>query len=400
MLAGLATIGPFSIDTYLPSFPAIADDYGVSALYVQQTLSIYLASFAVMSLFHGALSDSFGRRPVILVSLVVFVVASIGCTFAPSIGTLLACRALQGMSAGAGMVVGRAIIRDTYDGPQAQRLMAQVTMIFSLAPAIAPVVGGLLDQAFGWKSIFVFLTVFGVLLWAGCAWHLPETLARSDRQPFRAAPLFASYLKVCGSLRFAMLAFAVSLNFAGFFVYIVSAPVVVYQHLGLSGTEFAWLFVPGIGGVMIGAWLSGRLAGRTTPERTIALGYAILAIAATTSLVYHALFPPAIPWSVLPIMVYTIGMALAMPSITLLALDMFPRNRGMVSSVQGFTQSTTNAVLAGVVAPLVSFSQLSLAIAAAVFLAIGAACWCAYLKLSQGMAPAVEAVGREAASTE
>jgi len=299
LLAGLATIGPFAIDTYLPSFPSMARDFAVGELLVQQTLSAYMGSFAIMTLFHGALSDSFGRRPVILVNLLVFVAASIGCALAPTIEALLACRALQGMSAGAGIVVGRAIIRDTYDGPMAQRLMSQVTMLFSLAPAVAPVIGGVLDIAFGWRSIFVFLTFFSLLLWAGCAWTLPETLPKTDRQPFRAAPLVASYAQVFGSVRFAMLALAVAFNFAGFFIYVVSAPAVIYRHLGLSATDFAWLFVPGIGGVMIGAWLSGRLAGRATPERTVLLGFAVMATAACLSIGYHLAYPPAVPWTVL-----------------------------------------------------------------------------------------------------
>lgn len=383
LLAGLATIGPFAIDTYLPSFPSIGRDYAVDELYVQQTLSVYMASFAVMTLFHGALSDSFGRRPVILVNLLVFVLASIGCALAPTIDTMLACRALQGMSAGAGIVVGRAIIRDTYDGPMAQRLMSQVTMLFSLAPAVAPVIGGLLDLAFGWRSIFAFLAVLSLLLWAGCAWTLPETLARADRQPFRAAPLFANYVQVFGSARFAMLAFAVAFNFAGFFIYVVSAPAVIYRHLGLSGTEFAWLFVPGIGGVVIGAWLSGRLAGRATPERTVALGYAIMVLAAALGIGYHLARPPAVPWTVLPLMLYAMGMSLAMPSLTLLALDLFPRNRGMAASVQGFTQSMSNALLAGVVSPLVAGTQLSLATAAAMAMVLGAGCWLNYRRLTR-----------------
>lgn len=383
LLAGLATIGPFAIDTYLPSFPSIGRDYAVDELYVQQTLSVYMASFAVMTLFHGALSDSFGRRPVILVNLLVFVLASIGCALAPTIDTMLACRALQGMSAGAGIVVGRAIIRDTYDGPMAQRLMSQVTMLFSLAPAVAPVIGGLLDLAFGWRSIFAFLAVLSLLLWAGCAWTLPETLARADRQPFRAAPLLANYVQVVGSARFAMLAFAVAFNFAGFFIYVVSAPAVIYRHLGLSGTEFAWLFVPGIGGVVIGAWLSGRLAGRATPERTVALGYAIMVLAAALGIGYHLVWPPAVPWTVLPLMLYAMGMSLAMPSLTLLALDLFPRNRGMAASVQGFTQSMSNALLAGVVSPLVAGTQLSLAAAAAIAMVLGAGCWLNYRRLTR-----------------
>jgi DHA1 family bicyclomycin/chloramphenicol resistance-like MFS transporter len=245
------------------------------------------------------------------------------------------------------------------------------------------VIGGLLDLAFGWRSIFAFLAVLSLLLWAGCAWTLPETLARADRQPFRAAPLFANYVQVFGSARFAMLAFAVAFNFAGFFIYVVSAPAVIYRHLGLSGTEFAWLFVPGIGGVVIGAWLSGRLAGRATPERTVALGYAIMVLAAALGIGYHLAWPPAVPWTVLPLMLYAMGMSLAMPSLTLLALDLFPRNRGMAASVQGFTQSMSNALLAGVVSPLVAGTQLSLATAAAMAMVLGAACWLNYRRLTR-----------------
>jgi len=375
LLAGLATIGPFSIDTYLPSFPSIGREFAADPLVVQQTLSLYLASFGVMTLFHGALSDAFGRRPVILVCLAVFAVASAGCALAPSIEALLACRVLQGMSAGAGMVVGRAIIRDTFYGAQAQRLMLQVTMIFSLAPAIAPVVGGFLDATTGWRGTFVFLAGFALLLGAGCAVRLPETLPPADRQPFRAGPLARGYASVFGHPRFALLALAVALNFAGFFIYVVSAPAVVYDHLGLGATEFAWLFVPGITGVLIGAWTSGRLAGRVSPQRTVAIAYAVMAAAAAGGVLFHALHPPALPWTVLFMLVYAAGMSLAMPSITLLALDLFPQRRGTAASVQGLTQSMGNTLLAGVVSPLVAGSQLALALTGAACLTAGFACW-------------------------
>ena len=142
VLAAMSTLGPFSVDTYMPSFPAIGHDLHAGPLQMQQTLSVYLAAFAVMLLFHGALSDAYGRRPVVIASLVLFTVASAGCALSGDIRTLLAFRALQGVSAGAGMVIGRAIIRDRFHGPPAQRLMSQVTMFFGLAPAIAPIVGG------------------------------------------------------------------------------------------------------------------------------------------------------------------------------------------------------------------------------------------------------------------
>src|SRR5260221_441816 len=157
LLAGLAALAPFSIDTYLPSFPAVAASLNVGPLEIQQTLSVYLVAFALMTLFHGALSDSFGRRPVILTSLALFALASIGCALSASLPQLLAFRALQGLCAGAGIVVGRAMIRDVFAGPDAQRLMSTVTMIFVLAPAIAPVVGGWLQRFAGWQGVFAFL---------------------------------------------------------------------------------------------------------------------------------------------------------------------------------------------------------------------------------------------------
>jgi DHA1 family bicyclomycin/chloramphenicol resistance-like MFS transporter len=385
LLAGLAMLGPFSIDTYLPSFPFIERDLGITVLEAQQTLSAYLFTFAFMTLFHGTLSDSFGRRPVILVSLALFALASMACAVSQSLNQLLLFRALQGLSAGAGMVVGRAIIRDSFEGHAAQRLMSWVTMIFGLAPALAPVIGGWLQGAFGWHAVFVFLALYAALLLASCHALLPETHPADARQPFRLKPLAANYLRLGRSAPLLLLCSAVALNFCGFFLYIVSAPAFVYGILHLDETQFAWLFVPGIAGVMLGAFLSGRMAGRLTPRRTIAIGYAVMAFAATWNVAYSAWGVPGVPWSVLPVMAYTTGMSLAMPSITLLALELFPQNRGMTASLQGFEQSLFTGILAGVVSPLVSHSAITLAIGMAVPLAAGWCCWMLYLHRCAGV---------------
>lgn len=371
-------IGPFSVDTYLPSFPAIQADFAVSQARVQQTLSVYLLGFAVMTLFHGTLSDSFGRRPVILVNLLIFGLASIGCALATTFEQLLAFRGVQGLSAGSGIVVGRAIIRDTFEGHAAQRLLSLVTMIFGVAPALAPVIGGWLQAGFGWRSVFVFLAVFSAALLIACHARLPETLARSHRQPFALAPLAANYWKLGRSLPLFLLSSAIALNFCGFFLYIVSAPAFIYGLLHLGETEFAWLFVPGIVGVMLGAFLSGRLAGRLTPRQTVTLGYAVLFAAVAFNLVQSAIAAPAVPWSVLPVMLYAVGMALAMPSLTLLALDLFPGNRGLASSLQGFEHGFLSAVVAGVVSPLVSHSAIGLASGMAILGTLGWTFWIAY----------------------
>ncbi|MHB1657046.1 MAG: multidrug effflux MFS transporter [Burkholderiales bacterium] len=381
LLAGLATLGPFSIDTYMPSFPAIQASLHASPLQLQQTLSVYLFCFAAMMLFHGSLSDSYGRRPIILVSLIAFILTSIACVFAADIRVLMLFRGLQGLSAGAGMIVGRAMVRDLYSGPEAQRLMSHITMMFGLSPAVAPIIGGYLQIWFGWQSIFIFMALLGLLLLILSYYYLQETHALDKRQLFSFKPLINNYHQVASHPHFLLLAVTIALNFAGFFLYIASAPVFVLNILHLHENQFAWLFIPAISGVIVGAFLSGRLAGRATPQQTVAYAYGLLLTAAILNLAYSSLFTPSWPWAVLPVSLYGMGMSLAMPSITLLALDLFPQHRGLVSSMQGFVQTMLNAVVAGVVSPLLSFSPIYLALGMTGFLLSGRTVWAIYRRI-------------------
>lgn len=372
LLAAISTLGPFSIDTYLPSLEDIGASLAASPLAVQQTLTSYLLAFALMSLWHGAFSDAFGRRRVVLINLVLFGLASAGCAFATQVEHLWALRALQGMSAGAGTVLARAIVRDLFDGPAAQRLMSHITMVFALAPAIAPVIGGRLQAWFGWRSVFVFLVLMSVALLIACWRFLPETLPPARRQSLRPGPLARGYLHVMTSREFLLACGGLSFNFAAFFLYVMSAPVFLMRHLGVPVTGFFWLFGPAMAGLLAGSWLSGRLAGRLTPSRTIARGYLAMGLAALVNLLICAFLPPGLPWSVLPIPLFTLGMSLAMPSLTLLALDPFPERRGMAASCQMFLQSTMNGVLAGVIAPALWGSTPMLAAGMAGLLGLGA----------------------------
>jgi DHA1 family bicyclomycin/chloramphenicol resistance-like MFS transporter len=362
LLASLSALGPFSIDTYLPSFPDIAASLGASQLQVQQTLSVYLFSFAVMTLWHGAIADRFGRRRVILAALALFGLASAGCTLASSIEQLWFWRAMQGVTAGAGIVISRAIVRDLYDGADAQRLMSQMTMMFALAPAVAPVIGGWLQTLFGWRMVFAFLVLMTGLLALACWKLLPETLPVEKRQSLRPGYLGRSYWRVLTSPAFLFACAALALNFAGFFIYVLSAPVFLMQHLGLPETAFLWLFGPAMGGLLCGSWLSGRLAGKLSLSRSIALGYAVMITAASLNIGLNLALPPGLPWSVLPLFVYTSGMALAMPCLTILALDPFPEQRGLAASCQTFLQSAFNGVAAALIAPALWASTLSLAL--------------------------------------
>lgn len=371
LLAGLAAIGPFAIDTYLPAFHAMAAALSASQLEVQQTLTIYMVTFAAMALWHGALSDRFGRRNVIIIATALFALASLVCAAATSIEWLWLGRALQGLAGGAGMIVGRAVIRDVFEGAQAQRAMSRVMMIFGIAPAVAPMVGGALLTLGGWRSIFVFLALFATAL-SWLTWrYLPETLAPEARHSLHPVKLGRAYLKVAASLAFLLLVLAVALNFSGFFIYVLSAPVFLMDHLGLAETQFAWLFIPAVTGMVFGSMLSGRVAGRWTARRTIHAGFAIMLAAAAVNVTLAWWVAPGVPWSVLPVALYNCGMALAMPSLTLLALDLFPDRRGLASSCQSFVQVGLNAVVAGVVAPLAWGSPLSLALAMVGFVVSG-----------------------------
>jgi len=374
LLASLSMLGPFAIDTYLPAFNAISQEFDASPIAVQQTLSAYLFAYAFMMLWHGSLSDALGRRPIILGGLVIYALASLGCAISGNIESLWLFRTLQGISAGSGLVVGRAIIRDRYQGPEAQRLMSQTTLVFGIAPALAPVIGGALLNLLGWRAIFWVMLAFaiGVFIWA--VRRLPETLPRAHRQSLRPRGLWRNYRAVLSKQEFLLLAAIPSLNFAGFFIYIASAPAFLSQ-LGVSTWGFAWLFVPMITGIMAGAAVSGRVAGRLSAGRTISIGYLCMFVGALASSLVAAFVPPSVPWHVLPISAFTLGSSLVMPSLTLLLLDIFPTMRGLASSLQGFVQFAFSGVVAGTISPLLAQTLTGLALGMFSFTVASYAVW-------------------------
>jgi len=375
LLAGLGMVGPFSIDTYLPAFTGIASALQATPVEMQQTLSSYLLGFAVMNLFHGALSDSLGRRPVVLVGMAVFTLASVGCALSGSIGQLVFWRTVQGMSAGAGIVVSRAIIRDMFPPSEAQRVMSQVTIFFGVAPAIAPMVGGFLFVHADWHSIFWFLVLVGAILFLANWRLLPETLHQKDRQPFHVGELMRGYRLLMTNRRFVLLALASGIPFNGMFLYVLAAPVFVGEHLGLAPTQFFWFFCFAIGGIMGGAALSGRLAGRIQPKRQIRIGFTIMLLVSLLNVSLNCFLPPSPFWALPVICSFSFGWALMVPVVTLMALDVVPERRGMASSLQACIGSAANGLVAGLLVPLVMHSTLALALASLGLMGIGLTAW-------------------------
>ncbi len=378
-LAGLGMIGPFATDTYLPSFQEIEAEYGVSEVLVQQTLSVYLVMFAVMTLVYGTLSDIFGRKPVILIGLSIFLSASVFAAFAPNFECLLIARALQGISAGAGVVVGQAIVRDLYKGSTAQQLMANIAMVFALAPALAPVIGGFIADYYGWRFVFVFIAAYALVMLFCTTRYLPESLPPSERQPIDLRNLIVQYKASLKDIGFVCAALGTGLSFAGQGIYIACASNIIVKILGMNATDFAWLFIPMITGTAFGSWVSGRLANYFSTIRIVNIGLSLLVVGAVMDFLFAIYLPRLpVPWIFAPLTVFVTGASIARPGMVILSLDMRRKTLGLASSLISFAQTVVFATTAGVIAPLVfgslekiSFCTLTFSILSVVFWTLG-----------------------------
>lgn len=376
LLAALAMVSPFSLDTFYPSFPAISQEFSLSTWEIQQTITVYMLPFALMTLIQGPLSDALGRRPVVLVGLLVYSLASIACVFAPSFAFLLAFRAIQGMSAGVGMAVGRAIIRDLHEGPQAQKLMATISMIFSIAPAIAPVLGGWIHVWFGWRFVFGFMVITGASLCVLSYILLPETHPFERRAKLDFGGLGRTLWHIASDRTFMLYALALGTTFSAMIMFIGAAPAIVLGHWHLAETQFAYVFVPLIIGIMGGAFLSGRLAGRVDGTKQIKIGYTLTLAGGVLSVMLQAFVdsPPIFPQQVL-ITAMALGVQLMMPIYALRMLDMFPDVRGSAASVQSCVMLGVGALFLGAIVPAISHSMALLTLGALIAAMIGFLIW-------------------------
>jgi DHA1 family bicyclomycin/chloramphenicol resistance-like MFS transporter len=353
MLASLSMISPLSIDTFLPSFPTIAEEYGISDWKVQQIITAYLLPFACFALVHGPLSDALGRRRVVIGGLVLYTAGSLGCFLAPTFGWLLFCRVLQGLAAGIGPTVARAVVRDMFDGPNAQKLMSSMMLVFSLAPAIAPVIGGWVHVSLGWRWVFGMLVVMGGALMVTCGLLLPETHPPERRTPFHVGALIRSCWRVGTGPAFFLLAVSAALAIASLFIYVGSAPAIILDVWGLKETQFHYIFLPIVAGFMVSSFLSGRMAGTVERDMQLRLGFALLCASAGIGALSHAL-PGEVPIFFVQVLWFAmaLGAQLTYPVLSLEMIDMHPEARGAAASVQSFIALGIGAVVMGMVAPM------------------------------------------------
>ena len=332
---------------------------------------MYMLGFALMTLFTGSISDALGRKGITLAALFVYSVTSLGCALVNDIDTFLWLRLMQGVAASVGIVIGRAVVRDLYTGTEAQRMMSNVMLFFAMAPAIAPIVGGVLEVTVGWRYIFVFLMFLGLLVFLMVSLYLPETLPAEQRHSMHPVTLIKNYLHALTHIKFSVLALIVAFNFAGFFIYIMSSPQLLFTHLGYAADDFYIMFVPVVLGIMAGSYASAKLSGQYSSLKIITIGSVIMLMASLINVLQASYLPVSSVVVITPVVLYGVGMALTMPALTVLGIDQLPNHRGLASSLQGFMHMGGNALVAGIVAPLVFNSVSGLAVSMLVFHGVG-----------------------------
>jgi DHA1 family bicyclomycin/chloramphenicol resistance-like MFS transporter len=358
VLAMLTALGPLSTDFYLPSLPEIARVMETNVAGAQATLSSFLFGFAAGQIVWGPVSDRVGRRPVLLVGLGLFLLATLACAFAPSIGALTGARALQAFGASGPIVLGRAMARDLYEGPRAGRELARMGMIMGLVPAVAPVLGGVLQNAFGWRSTFVASLVFALVLAGVIATLMPETLRVRSPQPLSFVAIFKGFGVLLRNRAFRVYVALTGLAYAGLFAFISGSSFVLIGIYGLSPVVYGLSFGFGVLGFIAGTIIAQRLVGRRGMDGVIALGVACLASGGLVMLACVATGLGGPLGVVLPMALYACGVGLTMPQAQASAMMPFPDRAGAASSFNGLCQMLLSACVGLLVGALLGGSAL------------------------------------------
>jgi DHA1 family bicyclomycin/chloramphenicol resistance-like MFS transporter len=345
VLALLTALGPLSTDMYLPSLPAIAQEFGATTGQAQLTLSAFLFGFAAGQFFYGPVSDRVGRKPVLLFGLGLFTLASLVCALAPSIEIMVAARFVQALGASGPIVLGRAIVRDFYEGARAGRELSRMGTIMGVVPAVAPVLGGLIAAVSGWRVTFGVMILCGAALAATVIWRLPESIRAKSEVPIS----FPSILKGFGILLrhpgYRVYVALSMLAYGGLFAFISGSSFVLQGHYGLTEIAFAFSFAVVVVGFIIGTTLAQRLVGPRGLDGTIRFGVACLALGGVLMLGTVAAGVPSSLAITGPMAVYGIGVGLTMPQAMASALMPFPARAGAASSLLGICQMTFAAIL-------------------------------------------------------
>jgi MFS transporter, DHA1 family, multidrug resistance protein len=352
VLGALVALGPLTIDMYLPALPKIADDLSVSSSVAQLTLTGTLAGLALGQLIVGPLSDSLGRRRPMMVGIVLHMLASLLCLFAPNIAVLGVARGLQGMGAAAAMVVAIAVVGDLYAESVAATVMSRLMLVLGVAPVIAPSLGAAVLLKASWHWVFGALVVLagGLLLLAALA--LPETLPASHRRPLNVRSIAATYVEVLRDVRFVILVLVAALGMSGLFAYIAGASFVLQGHYGLDQQAFALVFGAGAVALIGATQFNVVLLRRFAPQTIVlwALAAAVLAGVVFVGLAYEHI--GGLPGFVVPVWAILAAMGLVIPNAPAVALSRHPDAAGTAAALLGAAQFGLGAAVAPLVGVL------------------------------------------------
>ncbi len=362
LLGALTALNALAIDMSLPAMPDLAYRFGATADQTQWILSGFSLGFAGGQLFCGPLADRFGRRPLIIGGLLIFVLAAFGCAAAASMGQLVAFRVMQGVGACAGPILGRAIVRDLYDRDRGARMLSHMTVVMSVTPLLAPILGGYLLRFLGWRSIFATIGLVGLVLLVIVMRRLAESLKMPDLEALRPRRILRNYRYFFTSRVTLGFALICCLNFSGLFCYISGAPFIYIDVFGVSSDDFGYYFsIPALA-LLAGGITNARLLRRWPGERLIQIGL-FLALAGGLSMWGATLLGAGIFGIVVPIMLYIFGLGLVTPNVIAAAMEPHPEMAGIVSSLIGCLQMTAGALAGWLVSSLYDHSAKPMALA-------------------------------------
>ena len=362
LLTSLVMVGQMSTSLYLPSMPSLAGELGADPGGIKLTMTVFLAAFAAAQLFFGPLSDRIGRRPALFVGLTLYLVGTVACTMAPSLGALIVGRFVQGFGACAGPAIARAIVRDRYDRSEAARVLAYIGIAMAVGPAAGPVIGGLLQVHFGWRANFLALVLFGVVVWIAAAAGLAESLRLRDPDALSPMRLMRNYAALLRSRVFAGNTLVTAFIFGGMFSYGTGVPFVLIELLGMPPDVFGTVFVFTMAGSVTGAVIASRAAARVAGERMTVIG-AVIALLGGALMLGTTLMDIVTPVTVVgSMMVFMVGFGIASPNARATAMAPFPLIAGAASALIGFAEMAMAAAGSSLVAAIYDGAAFPMAV--------------------------------------
>jgi DHA1 family bicyclomycin/chloramphenicol resistance-like MFS transporter len=388
LLTALVALGPVSISLYVPSMPALAIEFQAAPGLILQSFTIFIAGFAAAQLVYGPLADRFGRRPVLIGGLILYIVASLACALSTSIDAFLAARLFQGLGACVGPVVARAIVRDRFERADAVRAFAFIGTAIALAPALGPLIGGFLEVWFGWQSAFLFLIGYGLLMTGLVLARLEETIPQRDASATDPIRLLRNYASLLLHARYLGYLAPVTLCFGGLFAYNATAPFLIIDGLGLSPDQFGMLAIFTVSAYATGSLLAGRSQGRLSTRRIVIAGLAMSGLGAALMLLLAGEL--SLVRVIGPMMLFVFGFGLLIPACTAAALHPFPRIAGSASAMMGFLQMGVGAVGSLILSQIHDGTVVPLGLVMVIMAVLGTA---GFLILAPGQAAEEAAAG-------